>query len=138
MLAKRRQRSWWELGHSCGSHRVLLLVVDLGLAFATSAHAPALEVLGVAKLFLGRLRHILRARVQLTPKRAKARDCVVVALVAALGSLAAVLIAPLLLLLALFLRVPNARVEGGRALVLALLQAQARWRRRIWRWWRRR
>ena len=117
---------------------MLVLLVELGLAFATGAHALEFEVLGVAKLFLGRLRHILRASVQLTPKRAKARDCVVVALVAALWSLAAVLIAPLLLLLALLLRVTNARVEGGRALVLALLQAQARWRRRIWRWWRRR
>ena len=111
-----------------GSHRVLVLLVESGRAFATSEHALALEVLIVAKLFLGRLRHKIQIRVQLTPKRAKAGDLVVFALVAALGSLVTAVIAPLLLLDALVLPVLNAGVEGGGALLLALRQARARWR----------
>ena len=116
-----------------GSHRVLVLLSESGHAFAASEHALALEVLVVAKLFLGRLRHKIQVRVQLTPKRAKAGDLVVLALVAAVGSLATVVVALLLLLIALVPPVLNAGVEGGRALVLAQLQARARWRRRIGR-----
>eukprot|EP00964_Phaeocystis_antarctica_P061262 scaffold36596_cov52-Phaeocystis_antarctica.AAC.3 len=108
---------------------VLGVFVVLGRAFVTAQHAFALVQLVVAKVLLDRPRDIFRVRVQVAPKRADAWDGVVFARGAALVRLFAFLVAPVSLSLALP-RAFGARVEGVRAIVLALWAWLRRARRR--------